>query len=110
MNSDKYYVIGDNLCSGKAGLTDLLATLKELADIPLKHQPGCPWLGEHAVTSLGNEAIWGDTNCSDSLGPDDVIDGLKYALEMGPYAPESQPAGFVGCPPIGSYLQWIPTG
>jgi Tol biopolymer transport system component len=109
VNSDKYYVIGDNLCSGKAGLPDLLATLKALANIPSKHQPGCPWLGEHALTSLGNEAIWGDTDCSDSLGPDDVIDGLQYALEMGPYTPETQPAGFTGCPPIGSYLQWIPT-
>lgn len=110
VNSDKYYVIGDNLCSGKAGLPDLLATLKELADIPLKHQPGCPWLGEHAVTSLGNDAIWGDTDCSGSLGTDDVINGLEYALEIGAYSPEAQPVGFSECPPIGSYLQWIPTG
>jgi hypothetical protein len=110
VNSDKYYVIGDNLCSGKAGLPDLLATLKELADIPGIHQPGCPWLSEQAVTSLGNDAIWGDTDCSGSLGTDDVIDGLEYALEIGAYFPKAQPVGFSGCPPIGSYLQWIPTG
>ncbi len=107
-HSDNYYVIGDNDCSGKAGAASVLTTLKWLADIPGTHQPGCPWLGEHALTSLGEESTWGDTDCSGVVDAEDVLYGLEYILDTVSDISQPLPMGFNECPPIGAYLEWIP--
>jgi dipeptidyl aminopeptidase/acylaminoacyl peptidase len=109
--SDSYFPWGDNSCGGKPQPSSLLPTLQSIAGATVTHVPGCPWIGESGITSTNIPTIWGDTNCSTKLDAGDIIAGLQYALEIGPYLPGgSQPAGIISlCPPIGAYSQWIPT-
>jgi Tol biopolymer transport system component len=110
--SDSYFAWGDNNCSGKPQPSSLLPTLQSIAGLNASHVPGCPWIGESGITSTNIPTVWGDTDCSTKLDAGDIIAGLKYALEIGPFLPAgSQPAGNISlCPPIGTYSQWVPTG
>ncbi len=110
--SDSYFPWGDNNCSGKPQPSSLLPTLQSIAGLNVSHVPGCPWIGESGITATNIPTVWGDTDCSTKLDAGDIIAGLQYALEIGPYLPsDSQPAGNIRfCPPVGIYSQWIPTG
>jgi Tol biopolymer transport system component len=110
-SSDGYFPWGDNNCSGKPQPGSVLPTLQALAGIDVSHVPGCPWIGESGITSTNIPTVWGDTDCTGGLGTGDILAGLEYVVEAGPYDPANvQPVGFSSsCPPIGTYSQWIPT-
>ena len=87
-----------------------VATLFVLAGLEPLRRPGCPLIGELGLTSTNVTTQWGNLDCQNGVDGADVVAGLAYTIELEiPVFQEPQGGPIEDpCPPLDTYLEWIP--